>query len=401
MSDYSANGSANICAYIAQQITQHPQHQITFAEFMNSALYHPQLGYYAKNPRIGALGDFFTSPHLGSDFGELLAEQLVEMWQVLACPAPFTLLEVGAGQGLVADDVLSHLQRCCPACFAVVDYQIVETAAALVQEQRQRLQPWLAAGVQISWREWSAFLSGSIVGCIFSNELVDALPVHQVVFNQGKLQEIYITVLESETDRQFVEVIDPPSTSRLTAYFADLGIDLSAPHYPDGYRTEVNLAAIDWLATVAEKLHRGYVLTIDYGYPAHRYYSPARSQGTLQCYYRHRHHNDPYIHVGEQDITAHVNFTALERQGERCGLTNLGFTQQGLFLMALGLGDRLTALSQSATANPTAIHQLLQHREALHRLIDPMGLGNFGVLIQAKGLTQSEQISGLKGLRTQ
>jgi SAM-dependent MidA family methyltransferase len=337
LSDRPANTSTDICAYIRQQIGQHPQHRITFAEFMNSALYHPLFGYYAKNPRMGALGDFFTSPHLGVDFGELLAEQLAEMWQNLGRPAPFTLLEMGAGQGLLADDVLSQLQRCHPECWAVVDYQIVEIAPALVQEQQKRLQKWLAAGVQINWRELSAFLPESVVGCVFSNELVDALPIHQVVIHQGELQEIYVTVPTDEFDGQFIELVDAPSTPRLAAYFDHIGIDLDAAHYADGYRTEVNLAAIEWLTTVAEKLHRGYVLTIDYGYPAHRYYHPARSQGTLQCYYQHCHHNDPYIHVGAQDITAHVNFTALERQGERCGLMPLGFTQQGLFLMALGL----------------------------------------------------------------
>ena len=174
-----------------------------------------------------------------------------------------------------------------------------------------------------------------------------------------------------------------------------------APGYPEGYRTEVNLAALDWLETVSDRLQRGYVVTIDYGYPASRYYAPARSQGTLQCYYQHQHHGDPYIHVGQQDLTAHVNFTALERQGDRCGLQNLGFTQQGLFLMALGLGDRLTALSAGGSTIATAddISRIFQRREVLHSLMDPMGLGNFGVLVQSKGLSDAEQERSLKGLQ--
>jgi SAM-dependent MidA family methyltransferase len=143
---------------------------------------------------------------------------------------------------------------------------------------------------------------------------------------------------------------------------------------------------------VASRLQQGYLLTIDYGYPASRYYSPARSQGTLQCYYRHRHHNNPYLNIGRQDITAHVDFTALERWGEICGLDNLGFTQQGLFLMALGLGKRLAALSTSGQG----LAPLIQRREALHQLIDPMGLGGFGVLVQGKGLSETAQ--RLKGL---
>ncbi|MFM6008080.1 MAG: SAM-dependent methyltransferase, partial [Sphaerospermopsis kisseleviana] len=138
----------------------------------------------------------------------------------------------------------------------------------------------------------------------------------------------------------------------------------------------------------------GYVLTIDYGYPASRYFHPRRSQGTLQCYYQHRHHNNPYINIGKQDITAHVDFTALERWGKRCGLNQVGWTQQGLFLMALGLGERIAALSYQQQS----ISQLLKRREALHQLISPEGLGNFGVLVQSKGLTETETRRSLQGL---
>ena len=146
---------------------------------------------------------------------------------------------------------------------------------------------------------------------------------------------------------------------------------------------------------VADKLHCGYLLTIDYGYLASRYYSPARSQGTLMCYYQHRHHDNPYINIGRQDITAHVDFTALERWGEQCGLSKVGFTQQGLFLMALGIGDRIATLS---TTTEQSIQQLLQRRDALHQLIDPQGLGGFGVLVQSKGLTPAQAAHNLKGL---
>ena len=140
------------------------------------------------------------------------------------------------------------------------------------------------------------------------------------------------------------------------------------------------------------------MLTVDYGYAAERYYSPARSQGTLQCYYQHSHHSNPYIHVGNQDITAHVDFTALERHGERYGLTTVGFTQQGLFLMALGLGDRIAELSQLSPSSELSMNDILRRRDALHALINPMGLGNFGVLVQSKGLTDREQLVVPKGL---
>jgi SAM-dependent MidA family methyltransferase len=192
----------------------------------------------------------------------------------------------------------------------------------------------------------------------------------------------------------FIEVTGKPSTPQLAEYFNLVEIDLTSGAYPDGYRSEINLAALSWLSIVADRLQRGYVLTIDYGYPATRYYNPRRWQGTLQCYYQHRYHDNPYINVGQQDITAHVDFTALSRWGDRCGLENVGFIQQGLFLMALGLGERIAAISYQKQP----LSQLLQRREALHQLLDPTGLGGFGVLIQGKNLGKTEISQPLKGL---
>jgi SAM-dependent MidA family methyltransferase len=373
---------------IAQHIAAQPQQRITFAEFMNLALYHPQ-GYYATNQAgKGIQSDFLTSSHLGSDFGELLAEQFAEMWELLDRPEPFTLVEMGAGQGLLVQDILRHLHRQHFACFEALEYCIIEKSAALAALQQHRFQKFADSWGRLRWQTWDDIEMDSMTGCCFSNELVDAFPVHQIVKIEGRLQEIYVTC-----DRDhFVEQIGALSTPKLTQYFERVGIDLENENYPDGYRTEVNLAALDWLVTVADRLHQGYLLTIDYGYPAPRYYSPARTQGTLQCYYQHAHHNDPYQAIGRQDITAHVDFTALERWGERSGLQNLAWTQQGLFLMALGLGDRIAALS---AAEDVPLQDVLRRRESLHGLMNPMGLGNFGVLLQGKGL-HSDQLA-LKG----
>jgi len=229
-----------------------------------------------------------------------------------------------------------------------------------------------------------------VTGCFFSNELVDALPVHRVTLTAAGLQEQYVT-LTGDEQQPFTPTLGPASTPQLTNYFRWLNIPLTQPPWPEGYTTEVNLAALDWLTQVAERLHRGYVLTLDYGYTADRYYSPTRSQGTLQCYYRHAHHNDPLINIGQQDITAHVDFTALERQGDRCGLSTLGHVPQALFLMALGLGDRLNQLSQLQNTDSQTVRYALQRREALHQLMNPMELGKFNVLIQGKGLTDPNQ----------
>lgn len=388
-----------LCDLLVQRIQENPHQRITFAEFMELILYHPQHGYYAMNRvNIGAGGDFFTSPHLGADFGELLATQFVEIWDILGKPEGFTLVEMGAGQGLLAADVLGYLQREHPDCFQGLNYVIVEKAAALIAEQQQHLRSRVGNWEGLSWCSLEEIPPGSIVGCCFSNELVDALPVHQVTLVNNRLQEIYVTVqTNTGADLHFQDVLGELSTPYLAEYFSLVGINLHSGQFPNDYRTEVNLAALDWLATVADRLQRGYLLTIDYGYPAHRYYSPTRSQGTLQCYYQHAHHSDPYQNIGYQDVTAHVDFTALERQGTSVGLETLGFTQQGLFLMALGLGDRIAALSHENPASGD-LNAILRRREALHLLINPLGLGNFGVLIQGKGLTHAEKEHPLRGL---
>jgi len=388
---------------IVDKIYNAPNQRITFAEYMDLVLYHPEQGYYATGAvNIGSEGDFFTSPHLANDFGELVAEQFAEMWEILGRPTPFTLVEMGAGQGLLAADVLGYLQRRHPECFEALEYIIIEKATGLIAQQQRLLE---ALKFPICWSSLEEITENSIkVGCFFSNELVDAFPVHQVIVKDRQLMEVYVTISKTTNNEfTFVEVIDIPSTPQLAQYFEFVGIDLTSSVYPEGYRTEVNLAALDWLNTVANRLHQGFLLTIDYGYPAARYYQPARHQGTLQCYLQHQHHDNPYVYVGHQDITAHVDFTALERQGELLGLSNVGFTQQGLFLMALGLGDRLTALScydssrGQVDASAKDVMAIMQRRDALHQLINPMGIGGFGVLIQSKGLN-SEQGKTLKGL---
>lgn len=397
-----------LCDVIARHITESPQQRITFAEYTELVLYHPQHGYYAtKAINIGQQGDFFTSPHLGNDFGELLAKQFVQMWEILGQTVPFTLLEIGAGQGFLAADILGYLERYYPDFFKGLDYVIVERSDALKQQQQQRLQKLGDASgkdfvQRLKWCSLEEIPAGSVTGCCFSNELVDALPVHQFAIEGGQLREVYVTTSQEAMGNvaSFIEVIGEPSTPLLAEYFDLVKIKLPSSAYPDGYRSEVNLAALDWLKMLVSRLQRGYLLTIDYGYPASRYYSPARSHGTLQCYYRHRHHNNPYINIGRQDITAHIDFTALERWGEVCGLDNLGFTQQGLLLMALGLGDRIAALSTSGQelVATQGLAPLLRRREALHQLINPMGLGGFGVLVQSKGLTESEIAQHLRGL---
>jgi len=379
--------------WIVTQILQSPDRRISFADYMNWVLYHPTQGYYASSAaRIGALGDFVTSPHLGCDFAELLAEQWVECWQLLHQPQPFSIVEMGAGQGLVAADSLNYLQKNYPACFAAVDYVILERAAAQRQAQQAYIQERRVSD-RVRWSNLADLPSESICGCFFSNELVDALPVHQVTLLDGQLQEVYVTY-DARLD-QLVEQVGDLSTPLLADYFVRVGIDLMSGAYPNGYRTEVNLAALEWLAQIADRLQQGYVITIDYGYLSDRYYNPMRSQGTLQCYIQQQHHSDPYYAIGQQDITAHADFTALQRQGDQCELQTLGLTRQGLFLMGLGIGDRIVALSQRPVSTGADLLAILRRREALQALVSPTGLGNFYVLVQGKNILTS---AGLRGL---
>ncbi|MFM5983435.1 MAG: class I SAM-dependent methyltransferase [Sphaerospermopsis kisseleviana] len=407
-----------LCQTIASHILTSPQKRITFAEYMDMVLYHPDQGYYSSNAvNIGFQGgDFFTSSSLCDDFGELLAVQFYQMWENLDRPKSFDLVEMGAGIGVLASQILNYLKINYSDFFDVIEYIIIEKSPSLRQEQQQKLQEF-----SVRWLNLEEITPNSIIGCFFSNELIDAFPVHQFTIAEGKLQEIYVTTSQDLTPQppslqekgdnnnfphlvgeelgkksniEFIEVVGEASTPQLAEYLQLVGIDISQNAYEEGYRSEINLAALDWLSIVADCLQRGYVLTIDYGYPASRYYHPRRSQGTLQCYYQHRHHNNPYINIGKQDITAHVDFTALEKWGKRCGLNQVGWTQQGLFLMALGLGERIAALSYQQQS----ISQLLKRREALHQLISPEGLGNFGVLVQSKGLTETETRRSLQGL---
>ncbi len=372
---------------VIDRINSSPHGRITFAEYMEVVLYHLQAGYYASNAeRISESGDFLTAPHLAADFGEMLAIQLHQIWEILAHPASFNIVEMGAGQGLLAAQILEYSQREYPDFFQSIDYIIVETAPAMIAAQQLKLK-----ALPVRWCQWDEIPDSSIVGCFLSNELIDAFPIHLVTTVAGKLQEVYVV---QNIDGRFSEEIGEISTDRLHEYWRLNQIDLLTAKYPDRYRTEVNLAALDWQKIVSQKLQRGYIISIDYGYTADRYYNPMRSQGTLQCYYQHAYHNDPYINIGNQDLTAHVDFTALQNHGELLGLQSVGFIQQGMFLMALGLGERIAAIASSGGD----IQSLLSRRQNLHQLIDPMGLGKFGVLIQSKGLTSAEAAKSLSGL---
>lgn len=385
----SRETESDLGALIADRIRSNPQGQITFAEFMDLASYHPQLGYYSRPGRvIGPRGDYYTSVQVSPVFAELLAEHLREMWIGLGEPSPFHIVEMGAGDGTLATDLLSYVRDHHPGLWSTVEYRIVERSQGLIAQQRQRLREF----ERVSWWELNQIGPETVTGCFFSNELLDAFPVHRVELRGGQLKEIYVRI--SPDSQRFEEHLAEVSTPRICEYFERLGIYFSSESYEEGYRTEVNLAALDWLHQIGSRLRKGYLLTIDYGFTARRYYHPTRSQGTLLCYRQHMTHADPYVWVGEQDLTAHVDVTALQEWGSDVGLDPVGLTRQEAFLASLGLLDRLADVSQREDRQ---ISEALQRRQSLHLLIDPMGLGNYQVLLQAKGLTDLERSAPLKG----
>lgn len=348
--------------------------RITFAQFMDMALYHPKWGYYMRpEARIGPRGDFYTSPHVHPLFGLLVGDQLAQMWDLLDHPNPFAIVEFGAGQGLLARDILDGLSRRHPDCLNSTRYIIVERSPHLIREQRRELAASPLPPGRALWLDRLDRLPdhGQLAGCVLSNEFVDALPIHRVRRQEGQIKEIYVGRAEGYT-----ELIDDLSTPLLASYFSDLNVELE-----EGQEAEVNLAALSWLEGTARALDRGFIITIDYGCESEELYGPRFPRGTLMCYRQHRATEDPYAYVGQQDLTSHVNFTSLMRRGQELGLQTTGFTNQMKFLLALGMLERAHEWDQGPGAGNVGA------KLAARRLIMPGGMGEiFKVLVQHKGI---------------
>jgi SAM-dependent MidA family methyltransferase len=328
---------------------------------------------------MGHSGDYLTSPEVHPLFGHMVGRQLAEMWEAMGSPtrhggqARFDVLEMGAGNGLLARDVLLWARRVQPAFFEALAYRIAETSAALVERQRHTLEALDLPVGKVSCEPGGAPAARSVTGCVLSNELADSFPVHRVAVEGGALREMYVVRQEDG----FAEELGPPSTPELAAYFDRLGL---LPG--EGCRAEVNLAALDWMRQVAAALAHGFVLTFDYGHEAAELYAPWRRDGTLLCFYRHNPSSDPYARIGKQDMTAHVDFTSLVEEGRRHGLEPLGITSQASFLAALGIGDALARLPGAELS----LEEYYSRRRAITELLDSAGLGRIRVLVQAKGV---------------
>ncbi len=342
---------------------------MTFAAFMALALYHPQRGYYSTAAeRAGRGGDFVTSPEVHPVFGALVARQLAELHDALGAPGALRIVEPGAGNGTLARDVLAALARAAPG--VRIDYVIVEP------RERARVRQAATLGdAPARWVTRLDELAPAAATVVLSNELLDAFPVHRVAVRDGALRELYV---ESAPHGGFVTREGELSTPAIAAYFEALAL---LPG--EGCVAEVNLEAARWIAGAAAIIDdRGFVLTFDYGGSAAEVYAPWRRDGTLLCGYQQVAGADPYVRIGRQDMTAHVDFTTLVREGREHGLEPLGYARQAEVLAALGIGEGLAGPGEG----PQALERYAARRQAAIELLDPAGLGRIRVLLQGKGI---------------
>lgn len=353
--------------------------RLTFAEYMRMALYEPGYGYYmAGQTRIGFEGaDFYTSTNVSSPlFANCVGRQLYRWWEKLRRPSPFVVVEQGAGQGDLARGVQTWARQQDADFQAALDYHLEDICTG---QDALRLNQGEING---ALEEEPATRAPCV---ILSNELVDAFPVHIIETHNARLYEIYVDVQAG----RLCEARGEPSTAEIASYLDCYHIPWS--EFGDGWRAEINLDALRWIRRTAKLRRHGYLLTIDYGDKARALYTSYRRHGTLACYFRHQLNEQPLARPGEQDITAHVNFSALIDEGRRQGLRLHKFTTQRLWLESLGIQEdleqrRLSDFAESITARASdrgqvALLQWYDLRQRVSALTDPAGMGNFKVLI--------------------
>lgn len=356
---------------------------ITFAEYMRECLYHPVHGYYSR-PEARRFADYYTSVDVNPIFGRLLARQFAEMWEQLDRPREFVLVEAAAGTGRLAGHILDFTESHLPDFFAVLHYVAVELSAARREQLTASLTRFVAAEKCKLANETPARIPA---GCVFSNELIDALPVHRVMQQGGALKELFV----GNDGNSFTGIPQALSTCAITDYFAAQRISLHERQF-----AEAGLDACDWITEIARRLGRGFVLTIDYGHEAAELYDDHHMSGTLLSYAGHQVSEDLYAAPGEQDLTAHVNFTALRQWGARQGLQALGLVSQTAYLLALGKGNDFADLYDRGMDETARMRARLQ----LKTLIYPEGMGErFQVLIQQKGVPGAK-LTGLSPIWT-
>ncbi len=348
--------------------------KVTFAEFMDWALYHPVHGYYASTGRLGRKGDFFTSVQVGGLFGRLLTETFLEMWERLGS-GRFTLVEMGAGDGALAEQVLEALEA--KGKGKNVSYYLVEKSTGTREAARRRLSRFPKVHFLESLDDFEH--AAGVEGCVYSNEFFDALPVHRVRREGGVLRELFVT----ERDARLVEEAGEPSTPRLARYFEEQDVFLA-----EGQAGEVCLALDGVMEDIGRVLSRGFVLSVDYGEPSPDLYREERRDGTLRVFKKHAVGGGFFENIGEQDITAHVDFGRLAALGAQGELAPLVFCSQGAFLLNSGEKLLKEVVEGEARRDPAVARRVQQ-------LLHPESMGGaFHVLVQAKNAGRPELSGG-------
>lgn len=334
------------------------------------ALYDPMEGYYSRTPAIGRKGDFFTSVSVGSSLGQILAYQALEAWEALGYPEPFHLIEQGAHDGTLMVDLLEELKLLQKSCFDAVEIVLIEPLLSLRQLQIEKIN-----SLGLSFRHysnWGEVEKESLTGFFYSNELIDSFPVDLVTYQEGGWNEKRVLRGKEQGNYSWelkkIEEEDPNFLS------------LKLIPAIEGYTTEIHRSVEPWVQSVFRSLKSGVVLIIDYGYPQSVYYSRERVSGTLQMYRNHQKSVDPFLYVGEQDITSHVNFTLIHQSAMKVEAEFIGYTDQGRYLT--GMGERW--LCEIAEIHPadSAVFQkkirefkTLTHPEMMGGQFKVMGLG--------------------------
>ena len=342
---------------------------LSFASFMERALYAPGLGYYAAGARkFGARGDFVTAPEISSMFGQCLASSIAEVLRHTGGD----VLELGPGSGALAKDILLALDD----IGALPDrYCLLEVSADLRDRQQQAVST-LPANLAVR-AEWLATLPQDFTGVIIANEVLDVIPVHLVRWSAGRIFERGVALKGGKFVWQDVPVLP----AELTAAVAHIQHTYLKDSPSDGYLTEVAPAVTGLVNSLAQSLKHGAMLLIDYGFRGAEFYHESRVTGTLMCHYRHFAHPDPFVYPGLQDVTAHVDFTAVAEAGIAAGLDLAGYTTQANFLLASGLTDLL------AKVNPADAAKYLPLTNQVQRLVSPAEMGEFFKVI---GFTRGE-----------
>lgn len=357
--------------------------QVPFVEFMDLALYWPNGGYYARKTLSNFYEDYYTSPVAHPLFGALICVQVYQLWLSLGKTTPFWVIEYGAGGGVLCRDFFSYSRHFPNEFRSSLRYVCVDRGNVDIFE-------WAVPDFDSVHRVTTSRAQfRNVVGCVISNEFVDAMPTHRIVVKEGEIREVYVTIV----DDCMKEVLRNPSVPAILDRVKELEID----KYGD-CEVEINLAMDEWIGDVGNALKKGFVITIDYGNVVSDQYPRHRKIGTLTSFYRHMQSDEIYSDVGCKDITSHVDFTSLINRGNQNGLSTFGLVTQREFLKNLGAQEYINRLVSIVSDQKT----LDINRAAMLDITKPGGLGDFKVLIQGKnvqgvdlwGLTEYSEVEG-------